>query len=431
MTEAQNYRGFTFDIEYIKLLAEKVGATSIKFEYKYDGERAWTADDEGVYVGYLPEWYVQGQFTRIDIGDVTDKYAKAEIKIADIPKDESGNPKSPFIMNTIGGLYIKNITVSKDVTDYTTPIEGEDFVSFIKPLNAQNSVEWDSSNNRFHLKNSVTAGDDGRAFVFDIEYIKAIISNTNAESITYEFMADGIESGIDSADRTIYTSFTSTYLSGDGNGWWGTHTGTPVASVTDTWQKMTIELANIPKDTGNNLKSPFIMNTVGGIYIKNIKVNVPQVVETLDISSSNITFTKGNDTGFEGSNGNLEYSNDENGIKLSECALYSCSKIMFNSVKTFESGLRLKIYIKTTPLQTTNDKLTLWFYNTSSSGAIGGGIDKEKVQIPVQSEWTTISVNLDNYLTSDGKLEGIAFGTFDYDGENKYTIEISKIEVVK
>lgn len=437
VTAEEDIRGFVLDIDYIKLLAEKVNATSIKFEYKFDSNKAITGSgDEAVYIGYYPSWYTAGQFGRTSLEAITNDWATKEIKISEIPTTEEGDTKAPFIMNTVGGLYIRNITITKlpfkPNADFSAAIEGENYTFFIEPMSKTNKVEWDSAKNAFHLSNTVKDQENTRGFLMNVDYINAIIKNTKAESITYEYMYDGQVADDTIGDKTIYTSFYDKNV--EGGDWWNHRNAVTVTAATDVWQKTTIKLADIPKDTNGNIYAPFIMNSMGGMYVKNIKVNIPQVVDTLDISAGNITFTKGNDTGFSGGNNIVEFSADENGIKLADCALYSCSKLMFNNVKNYEAGLKLKFYIKATPLNATDKKVTLWLYNTGTSGGIGDGIDKEKINIPVQNTWTTVEANLDNYLTADGKLEGIAIGTFDYEDYSsgqRYTIEISKIEVVK
>lgn len=262
--EAQNTRAFTMDTTWLANLMEKTNAESISFEFTYDGQLAAEQNDAGVYFSYQDangEWYKEGQFSRTALSNATDTWVKKEFTLADIPKNEDGTIQAPFLMNTVGGLYVRNVTVVFE-KDYTAPIQGKDYTFFIKSAeNDVNTVTWDDTLNAFHLiNNSVSEGND-RGFVFDMDYISKLVEKVNAASITYEYKWDGQLYKGTSTDSTIY--------SGNYPDWWGTHSSArfSVDNTEDEWRTNTIRIEDIPEG-----KAPFIMNAMGGLYIRNIKV---------------------------------------------------------------------------------------------------------------------------------------------------------------
>ncbi len=366
VTASDDSRGFCFDTKYIEKLVEKVRAEYITYEFKVDGIPSGnTSGDGSVYYGFYPNWWDTRE--AVAASDVTDAWKTVKIKVTDLPKDEEGNAKSPFLMNPVSGLYVRNITVIKEAGNgnYLSPIQGNDFTFFIEPISDQNKVTWDEGKNAFHLENKVTAGDDSRAFLFDTDYIEKIIAKTNAESISYEFMWDGNESGAGGDDRTIYTSFYPN--------WWDQTARKGTGISTEMWTTVTIDLANMPKDENDKILAPFIMNTVGGIYVRNITIKEKPAKVLMDIRA------------------------DQN--------------------------------------QTEMRNLVLRFYNSDTTGGIGDVTNYKDVEITAKNTTSqTVEMDLDFFLNTEGKFAGFSFvslGYDDYTTDQGYDVYISNIRIEK
>lgn len=290
------------------------------------------------------EWYKEGQFNRTAVSNATGTWVKKEFTLANIPKNADDTIQAPFLMNTIGGLYVRNVKVNFE-KDYTAPIQGEDYTFFIQSaVDGVNTVEWDSTVGAFHLVNRSTSQGDDRGFIFDMDYIKALVTKVNAEYITYEYMWDGQIYTGESTDASIY--------SGNYPGWWGTHSSVTFdkTAASDTWRTMKIKIADIPEG-----KAPFIMNAMGGLYVRNITVK-------------------------------------ERGAKF---------RMDVRADKKWDSMKNLKLRI----------------YNCDTTGAIGSlGADTYKeYEITAQNTASqTIEIDLDWLLGADGKFKGFSFMTDGY-----------------
>lgn len=331
----------------------------------------------------------------------------------------------------------------------STPIEGEDFEFFFKALDSSNSVEWDGEKQAFHLINTVKASEDARAFVFDTDYISNIMRYGIAESITFEFMADGTDnrdpadSGAEDKfvtdDLNVYTSFAS-YPS-DNLGWWDDLNRT-AHPISDNWVKMEIMLGDIPKDGLGNIKAPFIMNTIGGLYIRNVRVNLPvqyEVTATVDFTADNMSWVSGDATGLTGGNslGTLTYSSDaELGgvLTFTDVAAYAVHELTLSQPFTgCADGMKLRLYLKAIPSAESVSNAELRFFNTAASGGVGDpSVPTVKKEIKERGEWTYIEMDLDPFL-NDGVFNGIvwaAFGYNDWSSGERYTFMFDRIELL-
>lgn len=434
--EATDERAFVFDQEYLTNVIKHTKATSISFEYRYDGERSgFVTDDQVIYQGFWPEWFDADHMQRLNL---VGNWNKIEIKFADIPKDKKGNFKTIFLMNTIGGMYLRNITLhvpgqttddeEKDDHNYLEEIQGTNYEFFMEALSLENSVTWDESQKAYHLENKVAEGTDARGFVLDKDYIAKIIKKTDAVAITYEYKNDGKRTDISTDDACIYAGFYPE--------WYGQPEMQRI-NLDNEWHKMEIKLSDIPKDSNGNLKAPFIMNTVGGLYIRNITIQLPVVYEsfhTLNLAESNLTWTEREATGLTGGNAEGVLSYTENGFKLDKCFAYDTRKFMLGDAnQTFEKGMKLRMWVKATPNGSGVKNLELHFYNCKTTGSIGDSIQQTVVKVPQQGQWVSIEMDLDMFLDENNKLPGLSFAFFGYNdwtSGQMYTLEVDKIEIL-
>lgn len=436
ITVEDDTRGFIFNQEYLTNIIKHTEAKSISFEYRYDGNPTGLETlDKVIYQGFYPNWYDQNNMQRLD---AVTRWNKIEIKFSDIPKDDKGNLKTIFLMNTFGGIQIRNINlnvpgqeqpVEKDEHDYLEPIQGQQYEFFVETLSALNTVIWDKNENAYHLINNVIVESDERGFTLNSDYIQKIIDNTSAISISYEFKSDGSRNIISTLDHAVYTGF---YPDWYGKAEMVRH------NVSTEWKTVEINLATLPKDEAGNIKAPFIMNTVGGLYIRNIKVNLPVqyvVEDSINLTSDNLTWSAGGDTGLTGGNSEGVLTYTSNGFKLGQCFAYDTRKIKFtNSSKVYNSGNVLRMWIKATPNKTDMKNLVIRFYNYGSNGSIGtDDVAYTEKLIPVQGEWTSIEMNLDMFLNNEKQFAGIGFALFgfnDWTSGQEYTLEVDKIEIL-
>ncbi len=157
---------------------------------------------------------------------------------------------------------------------YMMPIEGEEYAFFIEPRNDRNSVEWDEQLGAFHLKNKNVELDDGRAFLFNREYIENIIRYTNAKSIVFEVKADGIHSGADNNDEIIFQGFYPE---------WFNDSEYQRFDNTSQWTEVEIFFDDIPLDQDGNRKAIMLLSTVEGMYVRNIRPMTEGLFLTMDV----------------------------------------------------------------------------------------------------------------------------------------------------
>lgn len=312
--------------------------------------------------------------------------------------------------------------------NYLEKIEGERYEFFISALGGNNSVEWDKNENAYHLINKTADESDDRAFIFDRDYLTNIINHTKAEAISFEYRYDGQRSGCETDDHAIYQGFWPN--------WYDTEHMQRLNPVAE-WNKIEIKFSDIPRDAQGNLKTPFIMNTIGGLYIRNITLHLPKVYEVCDclnLAEYNLTWKHGVETGLTGGNNLGALSYTENGFKLEDCYAYSTHKFMLKYPAGFyEDGMTLRMWIKATPNGADMSNLELRFYNCNTTGSIGDNIEYTSVKVPAQGEWVSIEMSLDKFLDANKKLRGISFATFgykDWSSGQAYTIEVDKIEIL-
>ncbi len=157
---------------------------------------------------------------------------------------------------------------------YMSPIAGEEYESFITPMNPINSVKWDEDLGAFHLTNLNEAEDDGRAFVFRRDYIENILQYTNAKSIVFEVKSDGIPSGCPAPDEVIYQGFYPE--------WYDVNTYTRIDKCGE-WTKVEVFFDKIPLDADGNRKSIMLLSTKEGMYIRNIRPMTEGLFLTMDV----------------------------------------------------------------------------------------------------------------------------------------------------
>ncbi len=178
-------------------------------------------------------------------------------------------------------LFTVNVHESpRDI--YMKPIAGEEYESFITPLNPINSVKWDGTIDAFHLTNLNDGEDDGRAFLFSREYIENIIRYTGAKSIVFEVKSDGIDNGSAAPDEVIYQGFyPDWYNAGD------------YLRIDNTgeWKEVEIFFDDIPRDKDGNRKAIMLLSTKEGMYIRNIRPMTEGLFLTMDVE---FTTTAGN-----------------------------------------------------------------------------------------------------------------------------------------
>jgi len=167
------------------------------------------------------------------------------------------------------------VNVHKSPADiYMEPIAGEEYASFITPMNPINSVKWDEESGAFHLTNLVEAEDDGRAFVFSRDYIEKILQYTNAKSIVFEVKSDGIASGCPAPDEVIYQGFYPE--------WYDANFYTRIDQCGE-WTKVEVFFDKIPLDAEGNRKSIMLLSTKEGMYIRNIRPMTEGLFLTMDL----------------------------------------------------------------------------------------------------------------------------------------------------
>ena len=157
---------------------------------------------------------------------------------------------------------------------YMMPINGQEYEFFLEPLSPTNSVVWDEEMGAFRCINTVDTASDDRGFIFNKEYIENIIRYTNAKSIVFEVKTDGVASGIESDDKDIYQGFYPQWLNS------GDHQR---ISNTGEWTKIEIFFDEIPFDQDGSRKSVFLLNTVAGMYIRNIRPMTEGLLLTMDV----------------------------------------------------------------------------------------------------------------------------------------------------
>ena len=172
------------------------------------------------------------------------------------------------------------VNVHKSPADiYMEPIAGEEYESFITPMNPINSVKWDEESGAFHLTNLVEAEDDGRAFIFSRDYIEKILQYTNAKSIVFEVKSDGIASGCPAPDEVIYQGFYPE--------WYDANFYTRIDQCGE-WTKVEVFFDKIPLDAEGNRKSIMLLSTKEGMYIRNIRPMTEGLFLTMDLEMTTL-----------------------------------------------------------------------------------------------------------------------------------------------
>ena len=286
-SEANDYRGFIFDKQYLEGIIKNTDVTSITFEYRTDGIKARANDKEDIFTGYWPRWYVAGEYSMIS--STTDKWIRKTVKLDELPTHTDGSMKTVFILNAAAGMYVRNITlnvgageVDYSKFDYTAPIQGKEYEFFIQPVepSGANYVEWDEKEQAYHLFNNCTEANDNRGFYFDKQYLEGIIANTQATSISFEYRTDGIIARPDDKEDIFEGYWPRWYVAGQYK---------MSSSDTDTWISTTIDLGNIPRDADGNIKTIFLLNAAAGMYVRNIRVNI-EYNYTADIEGNTYEF---------------------------------------------------------------------------------------------------------------------------------------------
>lgn len=435
VSDATDARGFVMNQEYLEKVIKKTNATSISFEVKFDGKYSgFETDDASIYQGFWPDW-ADGKTVQ-KIGVVA-KWTKMEINFADIPKDAKGNLKTIFLMNTVGGMYIRNITINvpgqstgdaDDNHNYLEEIQGKNYEFFVEPLGSNNSVAWDTAKKAFHLVNKAAEQTDERGFTLSIDYISKMMQKTDAIGITFEVMSDLESLDFQTDDLAIYSGFYPD---------WYQPSQMQRFNADSNWHKVEINFSDIPKDDKGNLKSPFVMGTVTGLYIRNITIQRPvvyEIVDTLNLSEDNLTWIAGDATELYGGNNAGIISYTENGFTLTDAYAYSVQKMLLGQpAGTYTDDMKLRLWVKATPNMTDVAKLELHFFNSAQTGNIGAGIEKAIAKVPVQGACTSIDIDIAPFLNDAKKLEGLSFATFgyrDWTSGQMYTIEVDRIEVL-
>ena len=172
------------------------------------------------------------------------------------------------------------VNVHKSPYDiYMSPIAGEEYESFITPMNPENVVTWDENLNAFHLSNFNQSEDDGRAFLFSRDYIENILRYTNAKSIVFEVMRDGIDNGSSAPDEVIYQGFYPQ---------WYNEAEVQRIDKTSEWTKIEIFLDEIPRDQDGNRKAIMLLSTKEGMYIRNIQPKTEGSFLTMDLEMTTL-----------------------------------------------------------------------------------------------------------------------------------------------
>ena len=197
---------------------------------------------------------------------------------------------------------------------YMSPIAGEEYESFITPMNPANTVKWDENAGAFHLTNVNAAEDDGRAFLFSAEYIEKILRYTNAKSIVFEVKRDGIDSGSPAPDEVIFQGFYPE--------WYDSESFERIDNTSE-WTKIEVFFDEIPLDKDGNRKSIMLLSTKEGMYIRNIRPMTEGLFLTMDLemTTSGGNWSKDIEIGvfphsYEGSiNGKCDRATIQAGVK--------------------------------------------------------------------------------------------------------------------
>ncbi len=434
VTVESNTRGFVFNKAYLQGIMNVTEGESISFEYKTDGKASGlNTKDKHIYQGYWPNWYVKGEFNSVAISE---NWTTVTINFADLPKDTDGSVKTIFLMNTTEGMYVRNIKVNVPTVDepavdepadtypsddYLADIKGKDYEFFIQPLGADNSVSWDAEKEAYHLTNLVNAASNTRGFIFDKEYLQKVITETEAVSISFEYKTDGKASGLDTKDKHIYQGYWPN--------WYVTGEFSSVA-LSEDWTEKTIMFSDIPKDTDGSIKTVFLMNTIEGMYVRNIKVNSKK--ETINLADTNHTWSAGE---LYGSNGTGTFSRNDNIVKIAGCSCYASRAVKFADATTvYAKNLKIRFKMRATsagnPASTSN--LKIHFFNYKNKSGKFGTDEYAQYTFTAQDNWETVELDLGGFLDDNGHFTGFAFGMSNYGNHQtgeRYTIEFDQIEI--
>lgn len=431
-------RGFIFNKDYLTNIINHTKAESIVFEVMTDGKSSGCkAEDRSIYQGFYPNWWDQKHVTRYDLSA---KWTKIEIFFKDIPKDENGNLKTVFLMNSVEGMYIRNIRLYKAGEDRTTydathnylePIQGAEYEYFIEPLGQANSVKWDAKQKAYHLINKETRQSDTRGFIFNQDYMTNIINRTKAETISFEFKTDGVQASPDFTDNTIYQGFYPD--------WYQQGQMTRVTLTTEKWYQAEIAFADIPKAADGSLKSIFLMNAKEGLYVRNIKVNLPVTYETvgsIDLTDPANTWKSAAETGLTGGNGKGTYSAQNGVVKMADCYIYAVHKVCFaDTTAVYDDTMKLRLKVKAMPNREGMNNLELRLFAYDTTGGLGSTTNAASIyKFTSQGEWETIEIPMSEMIDQDGHFKGFSFGMFGYGAYTTgelYTVEFDKVEILK
>lgn len=184
---------------------------------------------------------------------------------------ESGDTNTVNLVITVTDAAGNTATITLPVTLYTAAawygreITGEKMSFFIETMDTTgaNSVAWDETEGAYHLVNNVTAEDNTRMFVLDLEYIKGVQQTFGAISVSMLVKPD-------KANCAFYAEFIK-----DGNWTWQTdesHLYFSNSQNTEVYHQVVFNFSEFIAEE----KTPLLMTIGGGMYVKNIEFLVPK-----------------------------------------------------------------------------------------------------------------------------------------------------------
>lgn len=164
-----------------------------------------------------------------------------------------------------------NVLVDMQITPqqfYGRSIMGEEMVNLFTPYKTKasntNFVNWDNDEGAYHFNNFEVAQYDDRGFYLDKVYFSNVIAKGKAVKMTFDFKYDSEpipDDDPDTPDHAFFLGFIPD---------WFNKPTMQQFYYADGYQSVTIDLTKVDMVDGQ-YKSLFMLSTVGGFYVKNIK----------------------------------------------------------------------------------------------------------------------------------------------------------------
>lgn len=342
---------------------------------------------------------------------------KVEDGILDVTKlaIELGKGQHVCELSFEGG-YV-NVTIDMQLTAqqyYAREIKGEEMVHIFRIYEggavANNHVVWDEQEQAYHFVNNVRDQYDGRGFYIDAEYFNALIKKGKAQSMTFEMKFE------EQNDNSVQ------FYQGFIPNWWdNSWVKMQAKNFKEGYQTVTIDFSKSDLIDGQ-YKTVFLLATVSGFYIKNIRVQYDvdyvatkvydmdgvnnsfgdiSLTEAYSIASNRYSVVDSNTSGVPSGIEGSAYK-----INAAAIPLYAGNKISVAEGVTVDAQdalISIRLYIKASSNATAE-----WFlYNPTCTDRAGYGYLDDVKGIKT-NEWVEVRVPAKDYLV-DGKFVGLQF----------------------